>query len=159
MTFRWNISLAEVPLSLPALAFPSSRVRAGWSQASVVLALPLLHRVSLHLPFLACRILVSQQLQEALRGERLPIHCPPCQHLPSALRGSETTCKMLLVQKEAWTSDPWKEALPTPAPMAHSKKNYPALLTLVLRLRQPGAVGSVESEKRAEDGALENSRH
>lgn len=35
VTFRWNISLAEVPLSLPALAFPSSRVRAGWSQASV----------------------------------------------------------------------------------------------------------------------------
>lgn len=35
VTFRWNIFLAEVPLSLPALAFPSSGVQAGWSRASV----------------------------------------------------------------------------------------------------------------------------
>lgn len=31
-------------------------------------------------------------------------------------------------------------------------------MSIVLRVRKPGAVGSVESEKRTEDGALENSR-
>ena len=110
--FGWSSPLSACP-GISLLQGP------GWMESSKcglwVLALPLLHRVSLHLPFLACRIPVSQQFQKALRGERLPVHCPPCQHLPSALRGSETTCKMLLVQKEAWISDPWKEALPTPA--------------------------------------------
>lgn len=38
-------------------------------------------------------------------------------------------------------------------------KNYPAPLSTVPRLSQPGAAGSIESEKKAEDGALENSRH
>lgn len=115
--FGWSSPLSACP-GISLLRGP------GWMESSEcglwVLALPLFHQVSLHLPFLACGIPVSQQFQEALRGERLPIHCPPCQHLPSALRGSGTTCKMLLVQKEAWTSDPGRKPSPSQLPVPNT---------------------------------------
>lgn len=43
-------------------------------------------------------------------------------------------------------------------PLLHSLNNYPALLSIALRLRKSGVSGSVENEKWAENGALENSR-
>lgn len=97
MTFRGDISLAEVPLSLPALSFPSStawlqpREEGPWGRAYLSSNSASATHPCLSEP-VESQLLSSSRKCLGLWGEK---SSPTLQHLPRACKGAEATCRML----------------------------------------------------------------